>query len=166
MAVPMGGGWEGWVSCLNGRDPRGGPWGRRLGGLGVLCLACGWRGPCSSCSGPLALAPVSCMWVAWPLFLLLRPPRPGQPQGRGGPGAPVSPGPRRSCLTSTRPHPCSPSQGASCRPLPGAQPVACAKVKFWNNGAPLTREHPQGPREARYYLWKIFLTLCSLNTVS
>ena len=36
MAVPVGGGWEGWVSCLNWRDPRGGPCGRRLGGLGVL----------------------------------------------------------------------------------------------------------------------------------
>ena len=100
MVVPGGGGWERWgvlsklerppwqflweaagrvgVSCLNGRDPRGGPWGRRLGGLGVpvslhvggvapappaqapspwpLCLACGWHGPCSPCSGPLALA--------------------------------------------------------------------------------------------------------------
>ena len=118
------------VSCLNWRDPHGSSWGRRLGGLGVLSK---WERPPWRSLGEAAGrvgCPVSCMWVAWPLFLLLRPPRPGQPQGRGGPGAPVSPGPRRSCLTSTRPHPCSPSQGASCRPLPGAQPVACAKVKF------------------------------------
>ena len=82
---------------------------------------CGWEGWVSLCL---------CMWVAWLLFLLVRPPRPGQLQGKGASGAPERPGPRRSCLTITRPHPCSPSQGASCRPLLGAQPVACVKIKF------------------------------------
>ena len=33
---------------------------------------CGWEGWVSLCL---------CMWVAWLLFLLVRPPRPGQPQG-------------------------------------------------------------------------------------
>ena len=91
MAVPVGGGWEGWVSCLNWRDPRGGSWGRRLGGLGVLSK---WARPPWRSLGEAAGrvgCPVSCMWVAWPLFLLLRPPRPGPCVLHVGGVAPVPP---------------------------------------------------------------------------
>ena len=34
MAVPEGGGWEGWGVLTKSGDPHGGSWGRRLGGLG------------------------------------------------------------------------------------------------------------------------------------
>ena len=97
------------VSCLNGRDPHGSSWGMRLGGLGVpVSLHVGGMAPVSPGQAP----------SPWPAA------------GRGASGAPEHPGPCRLCLTITCPHPCSPSQGASCRPLLGAQPVACVKIKF------------------------------------
>ena len=84
--IPGGGSWEGWgvlsklerppwrflgevagrvgVSRLNWRDPHGGSWGVS-GRAGCLCVLCMWVGAASL------------------LFLLGRPPPPGQRQGEG-----------------------------------------------------------------------------------
>lgn len=125
-----GGGWEGWdvpskrerppqqflgdaagrvgVSRLNGRDPHGGSWGG------------GWERWASVCL---------CTWVASLLFLLVRPPCPGQPQGRGAEASPlmylrvlvpvghVSPSPAPTPAVCPREPPADPFQGLSLWPV-------------------------------------------------
>ena len=150
--VPGGGGWEGWdvlskrerppqrflgeaagrvgVSCLNGRDPHGSSCERRLGRVGVSCL--NWRDPHGGSWGGGWERWVSvclCTWVASLLFLLVRPPCPGQPQGRGAEASPlmylrvlvpvghVSPSPAPTPAVRPREPPADPSQGLSLWPV-------------------------------------------------
>ena len=118
------------MSRLNGRDPHGSSCERQLGRVGVSCL--NWRDPHGGSWGGGWERWVSvclCTWVASLLFLLVRPPCPGQPQGRGAEASPlmylrvlvpvghVSPSPAPTPAVRPREPPADPSQGLSLWPV-------------------------------------------------